>query len=374
MYRKIKHIYLLGIKELKSLVNELILVLFLVYAFTINVWSTAESAATEVKNASIAIVDEDHSAFSRSTFDLFRLPYFKTPVSLDSHKIDSALESGQYTFILDIPPKFTANLLAGRQPQIQLNVDATAISQAYIGAAYIQQIIATALQNVRYPAELSKPPPFDASIRVKYNPNREQKWYQGVTQMLFNITMLSMILPGAALLREKEHGTIEHLLVMPLTPAEIILSKVWSNALVVIFGTILSLVLVIKPILHVPMQGSYGLFFLGTLIFQFAITMLGIALATISRTVPQHAIITILILMPMMFLSGAWTPMESMHPIIRTLMFVSPLKYYNEFATAVFFRGSSIEYVWSNLLILIIIGGGFFIFSLIRFRLRFSMS
>ncbi len=171
----------------------------------------------ELRNASVAIVDEDRSAAFRPHHRRAACRRSSSrPQPIGLNEIDAAMDAGRYTFVIDIPPRFQADLEARRNPTIQLNVDATAMSQAGRGAGYIQSIIAQEVQRFRGVHRRAPESPVRLVTRAKFNPNLTETWFLAVSQIINNITMLAIILSGAAVVREREHGTIEHLLVMPL--------------------------------------------------------------------------------------------------------------------------------------------------------------
>ena len=232
------NIYRLGVKELISLRYDVVLVVLIVYFFTYAVYAPARGTQMDLINASIAVVDEDGSPLSRRIQDALLPPYFLPPVAITVQQIDAAMDGGSYTFVIDIPPRFQADLVSGRSPTIQINVDATAMIQAGSGANHLHNVIQQELAGFLHSSNV---PAVRVVSRSKFNPNRESPWFVAVMQVINNITLLAIFLTGAALIREREHGTIEHLLVMPLGPAEIMLAKIWANGLVVVVAASLSL-------------------------------------------------------------------------------------------------------------------------------------
>ena len=236
----------LGIKELWSLVRDPMMLVLIVYTFTVSIYVAATAMPESLHNAPIAIVDEDGSPLSARIIASFYPPHFKTPAMISLAEVDAGMDRGDYTFVLDIPPNFQRDVLAGRAPAIQLNVDATRMSQAFTGNGYIQQIVAGEVNEFVQRYRSTAVPPVDLALRMRFNPNLEQSWFGSLMEIINNVTMLSIILTGAALIREREHGTIEHLLVMPVTPAEIMLAKVWSMGLVVLLAALVALVFVVQ--------------------------------------------------------------------------------------------------------------------------------
>ena len=363
--QRLRHIFRLGLKELTSLRHDSVLVLFLLYAFTVAVYMPSKgSVVGEVRNASVAFVDEDDSALSRRLAELLRAPEFQKVHYLRASQMDNALDSGRYTFVIDVPPHFHRDLLAGLQPQIQVNVDATAMSQAFIGAGYIQSIFNRELQALA-PQQASA---LQLVSRVLYNSNTNGGWFMAVIQIVIQITILAILLTGTAILREREHGTLEHLLVLPLTALEIMLAKLWSNALVVVLCTWASLEWVIRGLIGVPLAGSTAFFLLITACYLFAATSIGIFLATLARSIPQFGLLSIPVIMPMVLLAGGVTPLDSMPHWLQNVLQLSPTTHYVNLSTAVLFRDAGPQLVWVELLELLAIGAAFFGLALARFR------
>ena len=366
MNQRLANISRLGVKELRSLYSDPVMLFLILYVFTFAVYERATGATTDVRNAAVAIVDEDRSPLSRRIAEALREPYFRRPGTLAVNEIDTAMDAGQYTFVLDIPPKFHADLLAGHRPALQVNVDATAMSQAGTGANYIQNIVS---QEIAAVLQTDAPvDPVTLVIRANFNPNLTTAWFESVTEIIINITLLALLLTGAAFIREREHGTLEHLLVMPLRPVEIMLAKVWANGLVIILAATLSLWVIVKGLLGVPLLGSIPLFVLGTAAYLFSVTGLGIFLATVVRSMPQFGLLAIPVFIIMSLLSGGHTPLDSMPAAIQTIMFVVPSSHFVSFAQAVLYRGAGFDIVWREFAIIATVGLVFFTGALLRFR------
>lgn len=365
---QLANIFHLGLKELRSLQRDVALVLLIIWAFSLGVYSAATSIPESLHHASIAVVDEDRSQLSERLINAFQPPYFRTPARIGLNEMDRGMDAGLYTFTLNIPPDFQRDVLAGHSPAIQLNVDATQVSQAFTGAGYIQSIgiseVAEFVRRYRGPLPQSA----ELNVRVAFNPNLTRTWFGSVMEVINQITMLSIILTGAALIREREHGTIEHLLVMPVTPAQIMLSKVWSMALVVLIASFLSLNLMVRGVLGVPIEGSLALFFAGAALSLFATTSMGIFIATLARNMPQFGMLMMLTIMPLQMLSGGTTPRESMPEIVQNIMLIAPTTHFVELSQAILYRGAGLETVWQPFLALALIGTVLFSLSLARFR------
>jgi ABC-2 type transport system permease protein len=278
------------------------------------------------------------------------------------------MNTGRLTFVLEFPPYFERDVLAGRRPRLQLAVDATAMMQAGIGAGYAQQIIDSEIASYVSRTSGRVATPIDVHVRIAFNPNLTTSWFTSVMGVINNVTMLAIILAGAAIVREREHGTMDHLLVMPLTPFEIAMSKIWANALVITVAVACSLVLVVRGWLGVPIAGSIPLFLAGVVIYLFFATAVGIFLGTVARSMPQLGLLYMLVAIPMNMLSGSNTPLESMPPFLRTIMQASPSTHFVSFAQAILYRGAGFDVVWPQFLAVAVIAAIFLALALARFR------
>ena len=370
--RHLANIYRLGVKELWSLWRDPMLLVLIVYVFTLAVYTSATAMPDTLHKTPIAIVDEDDSPLSQRIVSAFYPPQFITPQMIAMSEVDPGMDAGLYTFALHIPQGFQRDVLAGRAPQLQLNVDATRMSQAFTGSGNVQQIVAGEIGEFVQRQRSSASAPVEIAVRARFNPALEKGWFGALNSIINQITMLSIILTGAALIREREHGTIEHLLVMPVTPTEIMLSKVWSMGLVVLVASALSVNVVVRGLIGVPIEGSLPLFFAGAALCLFATTSMGIFLATLARNMPQFGMLMMLTLLPLQLLSGGSTPRESMPELVQNLMLVAPTTHFVEVGQAILYRGAGIDVVWKPFLWLAIIGAVLFALSLARFRKTIS--
>ena len=366
--RHLSNIARLGVKELWSLWRDPMMLVLILYLFTVAVYSSARAIPETLHLAAIAVVDEDRSPLSQRIVGAFYPPLFTQPAVITRSEMDAGMDTGDYTFVLNIPPNFQRDVLAGRAPAVQLNVDATRMSQAFSGSGYIQQMVLGEVQEFARRYRASTTLPVDMATRMRFNPTLTQAWFGSVMQYINYITLVSILLTGAALIREREHGTIEHLLVMPVSPAEIMLGKVWSMGLVVLLAALGSLAGVVQIALQVPVQGSVALFLALVALHLFATTSMGIFLATLARSMPQVALLLVLVLLPLQLLSGGVTPRESMPQAVQQLMLAAPTTHFVAAAQAVLYRGAGLEVIWPQALALLAIGSALFAFSLSRFR------
>lgn len=363
------HIFQLGLKELLSLWRDPVLLFLIAYSFTFSVYTPSKSAVMDVVNASIAIVNEDDSAASRTVRESMLPPLFRPADEIGFSDINDAMDRGRYTFVVNLPPQFQADLARNAKPEVQIVTDATAMSQAGRGPGYIQAILTSAVAPYWSGAgEAQNQPMLRLDTRGRFNPNYEQSWFVAINQVINNISVLAIFLTGAAVLREREHGNIEHLLVMPLKPYELMFAKIWANGMVVVAAAMLSLFLVVRGAIGVPISGSILLFLSGLIIYLFSVTALGIMLATLVRSMPQFGLLAFPVFLVMNLLSGGNTPLESMPIFLQRVMQFVPSTHFVSFSQAVLFRDADITMVWPQMLKMFLIGSAYTAFTLSRFR------
>jgi len=363
------NIYRLIIKELRSFRSDPIMLALVAYSFSIAIYAAATGASTEATNLTVGILDEDRSDLSRRIRDGLTPPTFKRTIELTAAEVDPAMNSQRVLFAIEIPPKFEADVLSGREPTVEIDIDATAAAQAFNGMTYIQNVINDYVMQFIAGREVAIGLPVKVVIQAKFNPNLKSSWFTSVMQIVSNLTMITVMLSGAALIREREQGTVEHLLVMPVVPAEIMLAKIVANGMVIVFAAGLSLWLVVQWWLQVPIAGSTLLFLGGSCFYVFTVAALGIALGTVASTMAQFGLLTIPVLLVMMLLSGSTTPLESMPVWLQSIMMViSPTPHFVIFAQDVLYRGADLPIVWKEIVAMTAIGVVYFAYGLYRFR------
>ncbi|MEM8800924.1 MAG: ABC transporter permease [Pseudomonadota bacterium] len=364
--RGVSTVFWLGTKELRSVLRDTIMVVFIIWSFTMAVNMKAQSSGETVNNASVAIVDQDRSALSGRLFSALYPPYFQAPDEISVRDMQTSMDAGDHMFVVVIPPRFSADLIAGRGATVQVNADATAVRQASLGVGYIQNIIED--EVLRFLGEETQVPLVELVPRRAFNEAGYAAWFDALVSLLDQLTMLIIILTGAALLREREHGTIEHLMVMPLNAFQIAMAKIWANGLVILVCFVLSLTLMVRGWIGVPIAGSIWLLGFGTVIYLFAASAIGVFLGTVSRSMAQFALLAIICIFPMQMLSGGTSPIESQPEFIQPITWFLPSRHYIEFGQAIAFRGAGIDVVWPEFLAIAGLGSLFLISSLILFR------
>jgi ABC-2 type transport system permease protein len=372
--RSALNILWLGLKEIRSLLSDAVMVIFAIYAFTLAIYIQATGTSSEVNNASIAFVDEDDSALSKELFNSFYPPRFKYPTEIGAAESQDEMDRGHLMFVVVIPPSFEQDLRAGRNPAVQVNIDATAMQQAAIGAGYIRNIVDDRVASFLTRENLAPQPPINLVVRKLFNPNGVSAWFKSVVAIINQITLLTVVLTGAAVIREREHGTLEHLLVMPLTAFEIAMAKVWANSLVILVATGVSLFLIVQMVLKVPFAGSVTLWFVGVVLYLFFATALGIYLGTISRSMAQFALLIILVIVVLQLLSGGSTPVESQPKWLQYVTFLLPSRHFVSFSQIIVYRGGGLRAIWLQFTMVAAVGLAFFVYSLGLFRKSIAVS
>lgn len=367
------------IKELKQLLRDPVLLLIIGYFFTADVYMAGSGINLNLRHASLMVIDRDHSAASRELIYRFRQPYFDLQGEIFAkNSAEDLLNKGQILAVLDIPENFQSLLMQGHPVAVQFQVDTSNTVLGTLATSYATEITAGfgqdfVLKRLGLNAEqMTALPLIENRHRVLYNPNQVDGWFMSVSELLTVTTMLSMMLPAAAAVREKERGTIEQLAVSPLSSLQILLPKVISMGLVILLGVAVSLFIIIIPLFDMPIKGSLGLFFAVTALYVFTASGIGLFIATLSRSLAQVTMLVILLMMPILLLSGAWTPPEAMPPAMRWAMVVSPLYYFNEISYAILLKGAGIKILWDTLLGLALLGLVFFNFGVWRFRRQFG--
>jgi len=365
-------------KELLQLGRDTLLVVAVLYLFTLDVMMSG-GVKMDLNQGVVMVHDADHSMASRELIYRFQPPYFKLGGEIPDQKEGlRLLDQGKALVVLDIPPKFQHDLIQGKPTAVQIQIDTSNTILGTLAASYSAQIIEqysfdAALQRIGLTdANLAGMPMLVDRHRVWYNPNQEDAWFMPISELLTVITVLAMMLPAAAAVREKERGTIEQLIVSPLTPIQIMLPKVIAMTLVILLGTVLSVFLVLYGVFSIPIKGSLPLFFTVTALYTFAVSGLGLFISTMSRNLAQTIMLAIMIMMPIILLSGAWTPPEAMPPGIRQAMYLSPLYYYIEMSYGILLKGAGLDILWDSLLGLTLLGSLMFGFGVWRFRRQFG--
>ena len=365
-------------KEMIQLFRDLPIVLFLTYSFTLAILISGNGLRSQLHNASLVVYDADHSSASRDLIHRFHQPYFRL-IGEVSHPDEGLrrMDRGTAMAILEIPPRFQEQLAAGEPTSVQLLVDTTNAPQGLSAAGYAGRIVAQFGQDISAtriggsPQGLSSLPIITSEHRVWYNPDQNEAWFESISGLLRTITIFAILLPATAMAREKERGTVEQLLVSPLTPLLIMLPKVVAMTIVILGATAVALFGVMQPAFGVPVRGSVILLFSLTALFTFTTAGMGLFASTITRNQAQVGLLTLLVVAPMLMLSGITTPMEALPDWVNILMLLSPLRYFIEIAYGILLKGAGLDVLWSQTLAMAALGCALFGFGTWRFRRQF---
>lgn len=365
-------------KEFVQLKNDRALLLFILYSFTANILMAGSSESRELHNAVVIVHDGDHSAASRDLIYRFRQPYFRFAGEVSNiNEGLRRLEQGRAMLFLDIPEHFSETLQRGAQTaSVQLLVDTSKATRGYLASSYSVQIGALfsgewATQAQGQAAGGGTLPSIESRTRIWYNPTLKESWFSSIAELLVMMTVCCILLPATAMVREKERGTIEQLLVSPLSPFQILASKVLAMVVVLVAATSLGVFGIMQPFFAVPMRGSLGLFLALTALFAFTNAGLGLMIATFARNAAQAGMLVLLIIMPIVVLSGTFTPRDSMPAALNAVMNVSPLRHYIEIAYGILLRGAGLETLWDSALAMLLLGSVLFGIAMWRFRRQF---
>jgi ABC-2 type transport system permease protein len=362
-------------KEFAQIIRDRPLMIILIWAFTVAIYSAGQGRATETVNVATAVFDLSRGPASREFIGHLQPPYFKIVSYLDRDSdVTTWLDNGKAAIVVIIPPEFQRAVDGTEQAHIQVLTDGALAMPATVSIAYIAAISARYSVDVLQRrvhasgAAFVRGPTLDERLRVRFNPNMLSSWFAALLELLNMCTMVSLLITAANLVREKERGTVERLLVSPARPFEIFLAKIIPTVILVVILSALSFALVLVPAFGLPIRGSLLLFFSVTALYVFAMTSMGIAIALVARNMAQAVLMMILILQPMIFLSGAWNPPEAMSPWLRGMSFVSPLRYFIDFAFGVILKGNTASMLVGDIAGIALLGTVLFTASLLSFE------
>lgn len=373
-----EQVRVLMLKELKQLLKDRALFAYTIFIFTLDVMLAAGASSIELQRAPLAVADPQHSAVGRELIGRFGPPHFEQRRQIaDVREASALLDRGEVRAVLVLPERFQDDLALGRQTEVQLLVDTAQANQGFLVASYAQRISAefgaewaqrTLLREGVDPTRL---PQLRAEVRYAYNASLNEVWFNTVSEWLTMLTIAAIVLPAAALVRERERGTIEQLLVAPLAPLQVVLSKVLAMVLVMLAGTAVAVLGVMHLGYGVPLRGSVVLFFAVVALFTMACAGVGIVASGFARNSGQMGLIVILVVVPMVMLSGTWNMVESMPRWLQWLTELSPLRHFIVLAYGILIRGAGLDVLWPALLKMLVLGAALFAIGVLRFRRQF---
>ncbi|MFA5864897.1 MAG: ABC transporter permease [Phycisphaerae bacterium] len=356
-------------KEFLQFWRDPALVAVVLWCFSLDIYLVARGFSMEIKNYPVAILNRDDSQLSENLISYLRAPEFRIVAHITTdQEFDRMLSTGEALLVLEIPKNFSRKLARGQPADVLVALDGTNSNTASMALAHIQTIFSQAkIKFLDQPHSRSIPDQIiSLRPRLWFNPNLDGTWFTAFSELCSEITMVAILLPAAALVREKEYGTIEQLLVSPLKPWQIMLSKIIPMIILVLVVTTLCLYAILGPVFDFYPIGSLTTFLVATAIYVGACAGLGMLLATAAKNLSQVLLMLVTAMVPIMFLSGTWSPPEAMPPIIRWFTKISPLSYYLEIGYGVFFKGWDFSQSLVYMIKLLIFSGGLFILGTSR--------
>ena len=365
-------------KEFIQMWRDKMLLFILIWSFTVSPFVASNGMSMEISHHPYIVYDQSQSPGSRELLSRFREPYFRLlDVVYSNREVVEYLDSGKASMAIVIPPDFAKKISAGSPANFQVISDGTISLSATVAVMYVAQISGSYTLDLieqRGLGTIAKQsiPYINIDNRIEYNPNMTNAWFSGLVDFISKITMVSLLLTAAAVVREKEYGTIEQLMVTPARSFEIFLSKIIPNIFLIVPLSLVGLVGVMKGFYGLPIAGSIFLFYLVLVLYIFVMSSLGIQIALFAKNLPQAIMMMMFLLMPMIFLSGTFTPMEAMQPWMRWTGLLIPMHYFVDFTFDVLLKGNSLYYVWPSILGLVVLGTALFISSSVIFYRQFS--
>ncbi|MDH5763514.1 MAG: ABC transporter permease [Nitrospinota bacterium] len=333
------------------------------------------AVTTDVKNAATAIYDQDNSVASRELTSRFiRSRYFKVKENIrEEGQIRHLIDHSRVKAVLQINKGFENDLRSGRTAQVQMIVDATDSNTAGILLDYGQRIAQEYSQEILLDRVARSAGPvraiggLDLQSRAWFNENLESRnfYVPGVIAIL--LMLVTLMLTSMAIVREKEMGTMEQIMVTPISSMEFILGKTLPFALIGFFDMVL-VVLIAWGWFDVPIRGSLGWLFLGTGLYLMSTLGMGLLISTISRTQQQALMTTFFYFQPMVLLSGFMFPIENMPEPVQWLTYLDPLRYFLVIIRGIFLKGIGPEILWPQMLALLVMGVSVFLLAIHRFK------
>ena len=336
------------LKELISFLRSWGLLAVVLYSFTLDVYIAGAGMQIKPRNVAVGYVDETGGGISRKILTHLHGPEFIAPKRFLSQKaLNDAIFNKEILVGIIFDARFEKMYREGKDAVMNVLLDATAASQSFTTLGYLQNIV-MAFNKTDFPVVLK--------AHKLFNENADNHTFMALSEMLSIITMLSILLPAMVFVKEKEEGTWDIMLLMPIDTRVTILAKSFSQVLIVFLGTIICVGFILFGSFGIPMNGSFWAFILLTFFYIFTTAGIGLFIAAVSSSILQVAQLSMLIMMPLIFLSGAWTPIHAMHPVLEKLSLISPLRYYIEGCESIFYRGTGWMDLWPYFTGVILLG------------------
>jgi ABC-2 type transport system permease protein len=348
-------------KEILHIIRDKGLLIFIIYAFTLDIILAAKGFRLIPEHVSIAVLDEDNSVKSRLLVDRIKPPAFKKPLFLENRKeIDPLMNRSDVVLTVVIPSGFERSLERDGG-DIQILVDGTQSTAAYLSSSYLQRIVNSysmdLLKERAWREGLYLDVPLELRSRVLFNPSARDDLYEGLNEFFMIITLIGMILPAALLIREREYGTIEQIMISPLSVGRLIVVKILGSQIFLQSVIALSFVFILRMWLKFPLKTGVFVFIFISLLYSISTTGLAFIIASVAKRFSQVGMLTIVIFAPMLLLSGGWVPPEALPKWLRAATHISPLKQFMDLGISLLIRGASVETLSWGIIKLLLIGG-----------------
>ena len=326
------------------------------------------AVSTDIRQTSTFVVDHDRTRASRELMDAFVASGYFRVVGRSDRPADlvSALDHGDAIVGVEIPKGFATTLLDGSGAQVQILLDGTNSNTATVAKGYAERIVQSYAARV---SPVLVQTPIDLRERAWYNPDLASRNYNVPAVVGAIILLVCLLLTSLAIVREREIGTLEQLMVSPLTPGELIAGKTIPFAIIGLVD--LAVVTTVALVwFEVPFEGSVFLLVVASILFLLSGLGVGLFISTISNTQQEAFMSSFLIFQPTMLLSGFMFPVSSMPDLFQWLTLLNPLRHYLEIVRGIFLKGAGLADLWSQYLALLAMGSVILWFASTRFRKR----
>lgn len=356
---------------------QMLRIIFLIPVIQLLILSNA--ATTDLRNFRLGVYDDDRTSDSRRLSEAFfqNNIFVSGQVPSSSKELGELLYAGEFDAAVWIPRGYSEALSNGETAEVSLTVDGQNSSSAGRALGYLQGVIQKEMQGrlellrSEHPEIEQKLHQIKPVVRYFYNPTLESRYYMVPAILVMLITLVSVMITGTAIVREKELGTLEQMMVTPLTSRQIIAGMTIPYAILSAFvftvGTLIAVL-----VFNVPLLGSAFLLYFCSGVYLLTTMGGGLLVSTISNTQQQALFTTWFFMIFFIMTSGFFYPVDNMPEFVRTLSVINPMRYLMAIIRGIFLRGSTFTDVWPNLWPLIVMGAGLFTFAVLRFRKRLS--
>lgn len=365
-------------KEFIQFSRDKVLVMLVIYVF-MEIAICGWALFMDANNLPTAVYDQDRTQYSRDFIEKFTSSEtFELAYYVDNYnQVDNLLDRGEAVITIVIPENFSANIVKGLPVKVQLLVDGSNSNTATLALGYAGEIIREFSKGIEVErmgiteSQLKLFPTVTNLVTSWYSTDINFTHFNMIAMLAIAAFLIGQLLAAGAVVREKEAGTLEQLMVAPVKPYEIIIAKMLPMGIVKIVGVFVGVLIAVYGF-GVPIRGSIILFFVLSTLLLFVAMGIGIFLATMSKNMQQVLLLCFFTLFPIMFLSGTIVPISNMPPALQWLSYLSPVRYYMDITLGIFLKGVGLEVLWPQALALAVIGLSIFIISSKNFQKKIS--